>query len=157
MATFKTILFWVLTIGTVAFGLVRMKEVFSSNVAPVAPLPIASAVVATTSSIPESMQSTGTLFSQTSRRAYLIFPTLATGASQALDGFTLTTVSLGNNTYRVTLTPKVSNYKTQTFVLTGDDKLYFTENSYGDDNTSQDYVYGDDYATAVNAQGYILK
>src|SRR5579872_4249994 len=37
------------------------------------------------------MQSTGKLFSQMSRRSYLIFPTMASGADQALDGFTMTT------------------------------------------------------------------
>ena len=155
MSRLKTYLFWILAVIIVAFGAVRIFGLISFNNTSA----INNSVTVATSSAPaiSPMQSTGQLFSGTSRRSYLIFPTLASGASQALDGFTMTTDNLGNNLYRIMLTPKASDYRTQTFVLTGDDKLYFFETSFGDDNPIQDYVYNDDYAVAVDSQGYVLQ
>ena len=91
-------------------------------------------------------------------RAYEVWPiTSSARASQALDGFNLQAQDLGNNIYQINIVPKIGNYKTQTFVITGDSRIFFVETSFGDDATDQDYVYGDDYGVAVNAAGYVLQ
>ena len=175
----KKYFFWPLAILVIIFGAVKAFDlVYANDAVTTSNNPVTTgtppalqtasttrtAVATSTNTIGTSsgstinpMQSTGKLFSQASQRSYLIFPTLASGASTALDGFTMTTDNLGNNLSRITLTPKVNDYQIQTFVLTGSDRLYFFETSFGDDNSSQDYVYGDDYAVAVDSQGYILQ
>jgi len=106
------------------------------------------------------MQAKNQLFASMNNasRAYEVWPTIISArAQQALDGFTLNAQDLGNNIYKIDIVPKVANYQTQSFVVTGDSKIYFVETSFGDDAPNQDYVYGDDYGVAVNAAGYILQ
>ena len=106
------------------------------------------------------MQATSQLFVDfpNASRGYEVWPVFTSAkAQQALDGFTLNAQDLGNNIYKIDIVPKVANYKTQSFVVTGDSKIYFIETSFGDDETDQDYAYGDDAAVAVNAAGYVLK
>lgn len=106
------------------------------------------------------MKSTSQLFTASPdySYAYRIFPTMVSDqAKQALDGFDMKTENLGNNTFRVTLTAKNNNYKSQTLTVSGDQKIYFVETSWGDDEPSADYALRDDYAVAVDTQGYILQ
>lgn len=106
------------------------------------------------------MKGTGQLFTSSPDYAYAyrIFPTMVSDqAKQALDGFDMKTENLGNNIFRVTLTATNRNYKSQTLTVSGDQKIYFVETSFGDDAPGQDYELRDDYAVAVNAQGYILQ
>lgn len=106
------------------------------------------------------MKSTGQLFTSSPDYAYAyrIFPTMVSDqAKQALDGFDMKTEDLGNNIFRVTLNAKNSSYKTQALTVSGDQKIYFVETSWGDDEPSADYALRDDYAVAVDAQGYILQ
>ncbi len=107
-----------------------------------------------------AMRSTGQLFKDSPdyQYAYRIFPTLVSGAAkQALSGFDMKTTDLGNNTYRVDLTTRESQYHSQSFTVMGDQKIYFIERSLGDDSGNNDLVYGDDHAVAVDARGYILQ
>lgn len=106
------------------------------------------------------MKSTGQLFtsSQDYSYAYRIFPTFVSDqAKQAIDGFDMKTENLGNNLFRITLTAKNSSYKSQILTVSGDQKIYFIETSWGDDEPTADYALHDDYAVAVDSQGYILQ
>ncbi|MCL4399904.1 hypothetical protein M1506_01350 [Patescibacteria group bacterium] len=89
--------------------------------------------------------------------AFEIFPSLGPGAETALDGFDLSVKNAGNGLSEVTLTSKKGNYKNQTLAVKDGEKVYFVERSMGDDSTSTDYAYADDYAIIVDGNGYILK
>lgn len=106
------------------------------------------------------MQSTSQLFSDTAdfQSAYLIWPGAPSADAQtALDGFNLNSQNLGNNVYKIILTATDRNYHNQSFAVAGNDKIYFVEYSLGDDAPGRDYALGDDYAVAVDSNGYILK
>jgi hypothetical protein len=110
--------------------------------------------------LPPLMQSTLTLFAATTdyQNAYRIYPTFNSAkAKQAISGYTLKVDSLGNNEFRVNLIGKTSAAPNQFFIVSGDQKVYFVERSFGDDSTNSDELAGDDKAVAVDSKGYILQ
>ena len=90
-------------------------------------------------------------------KAHEIFPVLAADTKKALGAFSYTEVSLGNNTYRFTLTNGAEGYKGQSVVVTAGQSVYFIEPAAGDDSASEDSITTDDSLVAVNAQGYVLQ
>lgn len=106
------------------------------------------------------MQPTSQLFSSLAdySRAYEVWPTLTSGQAQrAISGFDVQVKDLASNIYEVSLVAKEQNYKTQVFVVSGSDKVFFVEKAFGDDSAGKDYAYGDDYGLAVDANGYVLQ
>ena len=116
------------------------------------------APVSSSSTVP-LMQSTTALFTQYKNytKAHEIFPTLATSTKQAMGAFSYTETSLGNGTYKITLTNNAEDYSGQSVTVTTGQSVYFIEPSTGDDSASEDSITTDDSLVAVDAQGYILQ
>jgi hypothetical protein len=119
-----------------------------------------SSSTASTGETPTGIGSAGKiLFSSTAdaANAFLIYPgELTAQAKTAVENFTMKTLSQADGSVQITLTPKDSEEKLQTYIIKSGEKLYFVEKFMGDDSPEKDTNLKDDFGVVVDADGYVV-
>lgn len=91
------------------------------------------------------------------RYAYLISDnTISPDAETALAGFQVQRETQPDGSLKVTLKALQSEYHDQSYVVQPGQKLYFIEESMGDDVDGKDYSLSDDTAVLVDSDGYVI-
>jgi hypothetical protein len=101
---------------------------------------------------------TGTLLASSPYAAFAfqVYPTAASGLSQAADGFTIQVPPDGAG-YRLLKVESQNGGGGYSQAISSRDRVYFVEGQMGDDGPGSDVNFGDDGVLITNAKGYILK
>ena len=77
--------------------------------------------------------------------------------NEALAGFKVDRKVLSDGTQQINLVAQEAGYQSQSFTVAPGQKLYFVEKFLQDDQNGQERNMGDDKATLVDADGYIVQ